>query len=211
MITAHPERGRPCRPADLFRATKAAENLFGAGASRLSIELLEHIEEEDSELVDRIFERRRRAHVDASRVELSGLAVDERVRHLTELLDSQGFLADCEMLGPERHRINLHSCPIWAVPAGTDKRVPTSSNSCGSFCPKRAWTGSLTKGPGITAALTTSRLATDGIDGRRPGAASLQKPPRCGSLGGCYRHRLEGWCWGSVERSEPAASKGLTP
>ena len=101
MITAHPERGRPCRPADLFRATKAAENLFGAGASRLSIELLEHIEEEDSELVDRIFERRRRAHVDASRVELSGLAVDERVRHLTELLDSQGFLADCEMLGPE--------------------------------------------------------------------------------------------------------------
>mgnify|MGYP006870801390 CR=1 FL=1 len=136
MITAHPERGRPCRPADLFRATKAAENLFGAGASRLSIELLEHIDEEDSELVDRIFERRRRAHVDASRVELSGLAVDERVRHLTQLLDSQGFLADCEMLGPEHHRINLHSCPIWAVPAGTDKRVPTSSKLMRELLPE---------------------------------------------------------------------------
>ena len=71
--------------------------------------------QEDPELVTRIFERRRRDQVEAARDDLSGKSIDERVHHLTELLDSQGYLADCETLDPGHHRINLHSCPMWGV------------------------------------------------------------------------------------------------
>jgi len=115
LIAAHQDRGQPGRPADRYRATEETEQLFVTAASTLSIELLGHIEEEDPELVNRIFERRRRDQVVAAQDELSALSVDERVLHLTELLDAQGFLADCETVDPNHHRINLHSCPIWAV------------------------------------------------------------------------------------------------
>lgn len=115
LIAAHQERGHPGRPAQHYRATEGTEQLFVTAANTLSTELLGHIHEEDPDLVNRIFERRRRDQVEAVRDGLSAKSVDERVLHLTELLDTQGYLADCETLDPNHYRINLHSCPIWAV------------------------------------------------------------------------------------------------
>ena len=115
LIAAHQERGQPGRPADHYRATAGTEQLFTTTDSTLSIELLGHIQEEDPELVNRVFERRRRDQVASARDGLSAKPVDERVLHLTELLDAQGYLADCETVDPDHHRINLHSCPLWAV------------------------------------------------------------------------------------------------
>jgi len=115
LIAAHQERGRPGRPADQYRATEGTEQLFATTAGSLPIELLRHVEEEDPTLVSRIFERRRRDQVEAAREGLTAKSVDQRVRSLTELLDEQGYLADCEAIEPNHYRINLHSCPIWAV------------------------------------------------------------------------------------------------
>jgi len=115
LIAAHQERGQPGRPADHYRATEGTEQLFGTAASTLSIELLKHIEEEDPTLVNRVFERRRRDQVEVAREGLADESVDERVLHLTELLDEQGYLADCETIDRDHLRINLHSCPLWAV------------------------------------------------------------------------------------------------
>lgn len=115
LITARQERGEPGRPADRYRATELTEPLFSATDGSLSIELLEHIEEEDPELVNRVFERRRRRLVEQAKDELVGTPIDSRVAVLTALLDAQGYLADSEKLGHEHFRINLHSCAIWAV------------------------------------------------------------------------------------------------
>ena len=115
FITARQERGRLGRPADKYHATSLTEPLFVSADSSLSIEILEHIEEEDPELVGRIFERRRHRLVEDAKDKLEGRPIDERVAVLTELLDAQGYLADSDKLGDTNYRINLHSCAIWAV------------------------------------------------------------------------------------------------
>ncbi len=115
LIAARQERGQPGRPADRYRATELTEPMFGTTGIDLSIELLGHIEEEDPELVNRIFDRRQRRLVEGTKHELSGKSIDERVLILTELLDAQGYLADSESVDGSNYRINLHSCAIWPV------------------------------------------------------------------------------------------------
>lgn len=115
LVAARQERGQPGRPAGRYHATELTEPLFNTAATDLSIEILRHVEEEDPEFVDRIFDRRRRRLVDAAKGEVSGKPIDERVRILAELLDEQGYLADFEKIDDHHYRINLHSCAIWPV------------------------------------------------------------------------------------------------
>jgi DeoR family suf operon transcriptional repressor len=115
LVAARQERGQPGRPADRYHATELTEPLFNTTATDLSIEILRHVEEEDPELVDRIFDRRRRQLVDDVELKLSGQPIDERVRILAELLDEQGYLADFDKIDDNHYRINLHSCAIWPV------------------------------------------------------------------------------------------------
>jgi DeoR family suf operon transcriptional repressor len=115
FITASQDRGQPGRPADRYHATDLTEPLFVNRDSSLSLELLEHIEEEDPELVNRVFERRRRRLVESAQDKLTGKSIAQKVDVLTNMLDEQGDLADCEKADHDHYRINLHSCPIWAV------------------------------------------------------------------------------------------------
>ena len=115
FVAARQERGQPGRPADKYHATPLTESLFVAAESSLSIELLEHIDEEDPELVGRIFERRRHRLVEGAKDQVDGRPIDERVAVLTDLLDAQGYLADSDALSDTKYRINLHSCAIWSV------------------------------------------------------------------------------------------------
>ncbi len=115
LIAARKARGQPGRPADRYHATERTEPLFVTPDTTLSIELLGHIEEEDPELVDRIFDRRRRRLVESARAELAGKPTEERVDLLTKLLDAQGYLANFEKVGNDHYRINLNNCAIWTV------------------------------------------------------------------------------------------------
>jgi DeoR family suf operon transcriptional repressor len=115
LITASQDRGQPGRPADRYHATDLTEPLFVTADSSLSLELLEHIEEEDPELVIRVFERRRRRLVESAQDKLTDKSIAQKVNVLTNMLDKQGYLADCEKPDHNHYRINLHSCPIWAV------------------------------------------------------------------------------------------------
>jgi len=115
FIAARQDRGHPGRPTDRYHATDLTEPLFVATDGSLSIELLEHIEAEDPELVDRVFERRRRQLVEEAKDRMEGKPIDEQVAILSDLFDSQGYLADSDALSNTRYRINLHSCAIWSV------------------------------------------------------------------------------------------------
>ncbi len=114
-IEARQERGQTGRPADRYHATELTESLFVTTDGDLSIELLGHMEEEDPELINRVFERRRRRLVEGAKGDLSGKSTDERVAALADLLDAQGYLADFEKVDDSNYRINLHSCAIWTV------------------------------------------------------------------------------------------------
>jgi DeoR family suf operon transcriptional repressor len=115
LVVSRKDHGHAGRPAERYRATTLAEPLFANTDDRLPIELLEHMEAEEPELIGRVFDRRRRQMVDDAENRLAGRTVDEQVAILTELLDEQGYLADFEAVTAGHFRINLHNCAIWAV------------------------------------------------------------------------------------------------
>ena len=114
LIEARQERGQTGRPADRYRATVRTEPLF-VTPDDLSIELLELVEDEHPDLVDRVFDRRRQRLVDDAEVDLAGISTEDRIAKVTELLDAQGYLCDWEQVGEDHFRINLHNCAIWSV------------------------------------------------------------------------------------------------
>ena len=115
FVAARQDHGQTGRPADRYHATDLTESLFAETDSSLSLQLLEHMEEEDPELVDRVFERRRHRLVEAAKERLEGQPINDRIAVLTELLDAQGYLADSDTLSDTHYRINLHSCALWKV------------------------------------------------------------------------------------------------
>jgi predicted ArsR family transcriptional regulator len=115
LVVSRKDHGHAGRPAERYRATTLAEPLFANAADRLPIELLEHMEAEEPELIGRVFDRRRRQLVDDAENRLADRTVVEQIAILTELLDEQGYLADFEAVADDHFRINLHNCAIWTV------------------------------------------------------------------------------------------------
>lgn len=115
VVAARQERGRPGRPTDLYHSTDLAEAVLPKASVDLSVELLSHIEEEDPQLVPRVFERRRDRRVAQARTQMAGKNLDEKVAFLAGMLDEEGYLADFEKLPGDAYRMTLHSCAIWAV------------------------------------------------------------------------------------------------
>lgn len=114
LIDARRERGQAGRPAERYRATTQTEPLF-VTAEDVSVELLELVDDEQPDLVDRVFDRRRRRLVEDAEARLTDTTTDERIARVTELLDAQGYLCDWEQLDEGHFRINLHNCAIWTV------------------------------------------------------------------------------------------------
>ena len=114
LIEARQDRGQTGRPADRYHATQRTEPLF-VTPDDLSIELLELVEDEHPDLVDRVFDRRRQRLVDDAEAHLAGTSIEERIARVTELLDAQGYLCDWEQVADDHFRINLHNCAIWTV------------------------------------------------------------------------------------------------
>jgi len=115
FVEARRERSRRGRPADRYHATDLADPYLTTADASLSLDLLDHMAEEDPELVGRVFDRRRRRLVDDARSKLEEASADERIGIVTELLDAQGYLADCESVGESQYRIHLHHCAMWPV------------------------------------------------------------------------------------------------
>ncbi|WP_040491743.1 helix-turn-helix transcriptional regulator [Ilumatobacter nonamiensis] len=115
FIEARRERSRRGRPADRYHATELADPYLTTPDSTLSLDLLDHMADEDPDLVRRVFDRRRRRLVDDARPRLDGASADDRIAIVTELLDAQGYLADCERVDASRYRIHLHHCAMWPV------------------------------------------------------------------------------------------------
>lgn len=116
LVASRQERGRSGRPADIYHSTELGESLVtGPSAVDLSVELLGYLEDENPELVPRIFERRRRRRIEECRDQLAGKALNEKVAGLAEILDAEGYMVSVEDLYRDSYRLTLHSCAIWAV------------------------------------------------------------------------------------------------
>lgn len=115
FVEARRERGQRGRPADLYHATELADPHLTIPDTSLSLDLLDHMDEEDPDLVRRVFDRRRRRLVEDARTRLDDVPSEQRVAEVAELLDAQGYLADSECVGDAHFRIHLHHCAMWPV------------------------------------------------------------------------------------------------
>ncbi len=103
------------RPRHVYRTGRAAENLFPKAYHDLANELLDHAAAEDPELVERLFERRRRRRTEQARARVAGLPFDEQVAELARILDEDGYLASWEAMPDGTFRIIEHNCAILDV------------------------------------------------------------------------------------------------
>jgi predicted ArsR family transcriptional regulator len=116
LVASRREQGRSGRPVDLYHCTELVESqLAGTSALDLSIELLGLLEDEDPELVSRVFELGRHRRVAQCRDKLVGKSLREKVVGLAAMLSEEGYMADVENIPQNSYRLTLHSCAIWAV------------------------------------------------------------------------------------------------
>jgi DeoR family suf operon transcriptional repressor len=108
-------KGGPGRPRHLYRLSAGAEALFPKYYSELTNELLSYVEDEDPEVLERVFERRRRRRVQGATARLRGLPFPDKVAELARILDEDGYLADLETLPDGSFRITEHNCAILGV------------------------------------------------------------------------------------------------
>jgi DeoR family transcriptional regulator, suf operon transcriptional repressor len=115
FVTHRVVKGGPGRPRHLHRLSAGAEALFPKYYSELTNELLSYVEDEDPEVLERIFERRRRRRVQGAIARLEGKPFPGKVAELARILDEDGYLADFEALPDGTYRITEHNCAILGV------------------------------------------------------------------------------------------------
>ena len=82
---------------------------------RVGTELLEYLDAEEPQMVDRLFDKRRDRRSEAARARLAGKPFDDRVAELARILDEDGYLADVERGDDGVWRIVEHNCAILEV------------------------------------------------------------------------------------------------
>ena len=111
-------KGSPGRPKHLYHLTEAAEALFPKTYSELTNEVLAIVEDEDPELLQTVFDRRRDRRIENAKLRLHGKkTLEARVAEMALILDEDGYLADWEALDDGSYRITEHNCAVLGVAA----------------------------------------------------------------------------------------------
>ena len=115
LVASRPVPSGPGRPPSGWSLTASGLALFPRAYGQLTTELLGYLEADDPDLVDRLFEQRRRRRTEATLARLGDRSFDERVAELARVLDEDGYLADAERLDDGSWRITEHNCAITDV------------------------------------------------------------------------------------------------
>jgi DeoR family suf operon transcriptional repressor len=115
LVTSRSAPTGPGRPRGRWSLTASGLALFPRAYGQLTTELLGYLDADDPDLVDRLFEQRRRRRTEATLTRLADRSFDERVAELARVLDEDGYLADAERLDDGSWRITEHNCAITDV------------------------------------------------------------------------------------------------
>ncbi|MCU1455478.1 MAG: putative transcriptional regulator [Acidimicrobiales bacterium] len=115
LVTHDEVRAGPGRPRHAHRCTPAAVELFPRAYGELTTELLAYVEDEDPEMLGRMFERRRRRRVQRAATRMAGLDLAGQVRVLATVLDEDGYMAEAIEDADGGFRIVEHNCAILNV------------------------------------------------------------------------------------------------
>lgn len=107
--------GGPGRPRHVYGLTAAGDALFPRNYVDLANELLDYVEDEDPELLARIFDRRGRRRLERTLARTAGLTFAAKVQVVAQVLDEDGYLADFEHRPDGTFLITEHNCAVLAV------------------------------------------------------------------------------------------------
>jgi DeoR family suf operon transcriptional repressor len=115
FITHRNDRDGRGRPRKIYRLTPAGDALFPRAYVELTNELLEYVEDEDPQLLERIFDRRGLRRLERARLRTQGMAFPEKVAELARILDEDGYLADFVAQEDGSYLIREHNCAVLAI------------------------------------------------------------------------------------------------
>jgi DeoR family suf operon transcriptional repressor len=115
LVTYRERRDGPGRPRRLYTLTPAGDALFPRAYAELTNELLQYVEDEDPELLTRVFDRRARRRLAGCRARAVGLPFAEQVRVVAQILDEDGYLADFAARDDGTFVITEHNCAVLSV------------------------------------------------------------------------------------------------
>ena len=108
-------RTGPGRPRHLYHLTSAAEGLYPRAYAELTNELLDYVGDAQPELVNEIFRRRRQRRIENAQSRLAGKDFEGKVKELTAILDSDGYLAEAVAQPDGSFLIVEHNCAILGI------------------------------------------------------------------------------------------------
>jgi DeoR family suf operon transcriptional repressor len=115
LVTHRAVRGGPGRPKHTYALTARAEGLFPRAYAALAREVLDTVRDTDPELLEVVFESRRRRRVERAVARMAGRDFPGRVAELARILDEDGYLADFTDLGDGTFKVTEHNCAVFAV------------------------------------------------------------------------------------------------
>jgi DeoR family suf operon transcriptional repressor len=115
LVTHRNDRDGRGRPKHVYSLTPAGDALFPRNYVDLTNELLQYVEDEDPELLERIFDRRAQRRLERARARTAGLSFPETVKIVAQILDEDGYLADFEEQPDGSFLITEHNCAVLAV------------------------------------------------------------------------------------------------
>jgi predicted ArsR family transcriptional regulator len=115
LIAHRLERTGPGRPRHWYELSSTGDSLFPRHYGALTTELLSYVQEEDPEMVERIFARRGQRRLEGAQRRMAGLPFPEQVRVLAEILDEDGYLADFRQEEDGSFVVTEHNCAVLTV------------------------------------------------------------------------------------------------
>ena len=115
LVTHRNDRDGRGRPKHVYSLTPAGDALFPRNYVDLANELLQYVEDEDPELLERIFDRRAQRRLERARARTAGCSFPETVKIVAHILDEDGYLADFEEQPDGSFLITEHNCAVLAV------------------------------------------------------------------------------------------------
>lgn len=115
LVTHVEQRDGPGRPRHVYTLTTAGDALFPRAYAELANELLGYVEDEDPELLTRVFDKRARRRLEQCRARTAGLPFAERVEEVARILDEDGYLADFARRDDGTYVITEHNCAVLSV------------------------------------------------------------------------------------------------
>jgi predicted ArsR family transcriptional regulator len=115
LIAHRLERTGPGRPRHWYELSSTGDSLFPRHYGALTTELLSYVQDEDPEMVERIFARRGQRRLEGAQRRMAGLPFPDQVRVLAEILDEDGYLADFRPQDDGSFIVTEHNCAVLSV------------------------------------------------------------------------------------------------